>query len=37
MVRGTECPECGIAMSNCFGRTGNRHKPECPYNDTRRC
>ena len=31
MVRALTCPGCGIVTGNCFGKTGNRHKPDCPY------
>lgn len=29
MVRGVTCPECGVLISSCFGRTGYKHKQDC--------
>lgn len=29
MVSVTKCPWCGVAMSDCFGSTGNKHKDDC--------
>ena len=31
MVKAMVCPKCGVVTGNCFGRTGTRHKPDCPY------